>query len=131
MREIKVKGWNTVEKIMYSVEELTKDQLTLIPNGEGFINVNGTSTRFSKLYKHILPLQYIGFSDMRGKEIYVGDIIQSEDKLRKWSVEYSIAEGGRYIGKGLGRTWNNNLPPFSDLEVIGNIYENPEFLEKK
>ena len=75
-------------------------------------------------------MQFTGLFNEKGDKIWEGDIIQSEDKLRKWVVEYSTSQGGRYIGRGLGRTWTNNLPPFFNLEVIGNVYENPEMVKK-
>lgn len=74
-------------------------------------------------------MQFTGLFNEEGDKLYEGDIIQSEDKLRKWVVEYSTSQGGRYIGKGLGRTWDNNLPPFFHLKIIGNTYSNPELLK--
>lgn len=42
-REIKCGAWNTRQKAMHSPEEMGKDQLTLSPDGRGFINVSGDS----------------------------------------------------------------------------------------
>jgi len=79
---IKVKGWNTIIKKMYSPEELAEDQLTLMPNGQGFINVSGVSTRQSKLYAHITPVEWTNMMDNNGKEMYDNDICKVVGQTR-------------------------------------------------
>lgn len=81
-------------------------------------------------------LQYTGLKDKNGKEIYEGDIISGRSKVFSLTVgqvvfsEYSDCE--EYMHKcHLG--WNVNGIPLKDLvcdglEVIGNIYENPELV---
>lgn len=81
--------------------------------------------------------QYTGFKDDNGREIYEGDIIQRES----WGILKSMPvmwDGGAFCAKNdkLKIIWplkayclkENDLSPF---KVVGNIYDNPELLEKE
>ena len=73
--------------------------------------------------------QYTGLKDKNGKEIFEGDIVyiipEDETGVIEWDNERV-----RYIV-----IYDNIITDFDnwygkDLEVIGNIYDNPELLEK-
>ena len=124
---IRIRGWHTTQKKMYSPEEMAADQLTLLPTGQ-FINVSGLSVRLSEIYPvdKFIPLQSTQLNDCEGNEIFEGDILEWWNKIenKKWVVKRTA--GG----------WN----PFIDdcttdhsyhYKVIGNIYQNPELLNQK
>jgi uncharacterized phage protein (TIGR01671 family) len=124
-RQIKFRGWHTIAKRMFSAEEMGRDELTLNPDGRGFVNISGTSTRLSQYVNDMTPLQFTGLFDMNGKEIYEGDILKkywqgnNGNGFLPFKVYYDERVCGFNIANGSSHTY----------EVIGDIYQNPELLK--
>ena len=78
-------------------------------------------------------MQFTGLHDKNGKEIYEGDIIESDGIL--FRIEYSIDGNHAYYAgyclDDMSLETVMELFDFGSLAVIGNIYENPELLEEK
>ncbi len=129
----KFRGWNTRINVMYSAEEMGRDQLTLSVDGRGFINVSGKSTKLSTFATHIIPMQYTGLKDKNGKEIYEGDIAESV-----WQVDHKTKIVGQVTYYSVFALWSlmNSKgdmvsPCWNECEVIGDIHTSPQLLEEK
>ena len=126
-REIKFRIWDIENKEMLKVQEL--DFESTFYGGRIAIRPDQYNDYFDT--EDMILMQYTGIDDKNGKEIYEGDIVvDKEDEVMgeiTWNEEeasfyFSILyENGTYEEEKLN-DWA------SVLEVIGNIYDNPELL---
>ena len=79
--------------------------------------------------------QYTGLTDKNGRRVFEGDIVEGNSEYFTYTHPYGkvVYDGGQYLIsfddvlediECLG-AWAN------DVEIIGNIYDNPELLEVK
>nr|DAO52167.1 MAG TPA: YopX protein [Caudoviricetes sp.] len=78
--------------------------------------------------KDLKIMQYTGSKDKNNKEIYEGDIFYIGSKKILYIVEWiDFGLKGRQIRN---KSWIGLDYWKDDIEVIGNIYENPELMEE-
>jgi uncharacterized phage protein (TIGR01671 family) len=137
MREIKFRVWNVKEKKMYPVF-LIEWAGGGVSQENSFLKhvdpVNGKKIYVNPPYgqqNNAILMQYTGRKDKNGKEIYDGDIIQLLGHRPNIDcdidVEEVIFEDGEFCHTYQDRP---NKKFWEYATVIGNIYENPELINK-
>jgi uncharacterized phage protein (TIGR01671 family) len=127
MREIKFRAFLKKEKLMCEV-------LEWIHNGRIKVSIQD-SGGFLIQPEDFELMQYTGLKDKNGKEIYEEDIVKFE-MTREKLIDHPVMtafENETAIYQGAVKWEEYGWRPFIDgevkkLEVIGNIYENPELL---
>jgi uncharacterized phage protein (TIGR01671 family) len=127
-RVIKFRAWHSELQKMFSAEEMGEDQLTIMPDGRGFVNVSGASTRLSKFYTSMIPMQFTGLVDSKGVEIYEGDVVKyvmpAPDGMDTEYIEEVHFSYGSFDVDGCPLYVVNET-----CEVIGNLYQHPSLLK--
>jgi hypothetical protein len=80
-------------------------------------------------YSHaerIADLQFTGLTDKKGKGIYEGDICSTDSK--EYAMNKSVVWNDRHACFEFDYPLGKSILQRSSIEVIGNIYENPELL---
>ena len=124
MREIKFRAWHKGKKIIGNVLGID------ILHKEIFFSNEDVDCYEHVDFKNIELMQYTELKDKNNKEIYEGDIVKLRNNHGLGVVKY-YDEWGAFVVEYvkskplvvLGMSYYKE-----DIEVIGNIYENPELL---
>ena len=127
MNEIKFRAWDNENKEMLKVQEL--DFEDTLYGGRLAIRTDQYNDYFD--LEDMILMQYTGLKDKNGKEIYEGDIIRA---TKRTDLELNYHNFKVFMHNGCYMFGNYNAHEFFDKfnfkEVIGNIYENKDLLEK-
>ena len=135
MRPIKFRAWHKENKEMWTAEDLIDNEYNLYADGR--IEYHLLSYENNKCIKtdDFILMQFTGLHDKNGKEIFEGDILSWEagsDEYDRGHVYYY--RGGFFISFEKTPHHSTSEPVADELEnykieVLGNIYENPELLK--
>lgn len=115
-RPLKFRVWDKANKKFYYYNGIFNSQLNHL-------------TTFSKNnvvpddYNELVIQQFTGLQDKNGKDIYEGDISKPSDFGFSMEVKWDNARAA-YILYNVYCVWT--FPQLEPIEVIGNIFENPE-----
>ncbi len=118
MREIKFRAWDKITKQMIISNNM--------PDA-GFWDMVAHNE-----FEQDIVMQYTGLKDKNGREIFEGDICKVHNHAALGGNLYCVIEfndrTGSYYGRGVGSL---KFSMGEDMEVIGNIFENPELRKER
>jgi len=133
MREIKLRAW----------DKEGKELLQGVPVKGGFRALEKGELTFSQILDEYNAdrfevMQFTGLKDKNGKEIYEGNVFSAlngnwQVKFGEWLLyiakEHALVKMYGFYCERREEGRSHQLSPIpEEMEVIGNIYENPEFL---
>ena len=129
-REIKFRAYHKERKEMSEIASIDfEEKKAALSNGIiKLLNVD---------FKQFEMLQYTGLKDKNGKEIYEGDILKYKFLYDRRFKHVSLVKFMEIEASfGIKDIYGNEIPLYritanNYFEVIGNIYENKNLLEKK
>ena len=125
MREIIFRG-----KRLYNGEWVEGSLCTTIPSDENFYTISYFDFEGYYIEEKVIPEtveQYTGLKDKNGKRIFEGDIVTMPryGSGKHKSVVYF--KNGKFAVNGSNYNFKDICP--RNMEVIGNIHDNPELLK--
>lgn len=140
-REIKFRAWDKLNKKIVtsglSINIDTTDRVIPISFSQGDLSYcrDNDVSSVPNIHTDIEIMQFTGLTDRHGVEVYEGDIVRGRfiekdvpDVMWLTLSEQEKEQGFRlFTIETIFEPYQTPMP--DDIEVIGNIYENPELLE--
>lgn len=134
MREILFRGKDSITKrwvygaLVQQQDDLLKEKAFIISYS------NYQFGDFSEAVMHEVDPetvgQYTGFVDKKGKKIFEGDIVSIyNSKAFLFAVEWNNQYVLKCTTNGVSDNILNVIESPEDVEVVGNIYDNPELIK--
>ena len=128
MNEIKFRAWHKITKKHYMVSSLDWDyQYGLYRVVLSRVNEKRIPLPTLLNYDIIILEQYTGLKDKKGKEIYVGDIVNTHDDKDNPTLAVVTFKDACFRVDDIGNKGGYDEPLFNhnynEYEIIGNIHE--------
>lgn len=128
-RDIRVRAWDKNRKCWLTAEELN-------------LYGQGISIEIEAKRAGVVLMQYVGIRDKNGKDVCEGDIVRIANYKNEWKRGEPMFDWRVFAIEWNQYVWafNNSViyMPLStydketlgqyDIEILGNVYENPELL---
>lgn len=145
MREILFRAWDKKSKKMREIDSIAfnKDmdmfgcESVKLVNLWGYDIIEQKDIIVQREGKSFVLMEYTGLKDKNGVKIFEGDICSDNKTILQviWSEKHQwvckVIKGGTLVQGLVFPLWQWDKCPANgnrELEVIGNIYENPELL---
>ena len=120
------RAWNKATKEMHEVDDIVSID---IEKKQIYVKTLFFNQLNHYVFDAVVLMQSTGFRDKNGKEIFEGDIIDSEDGILSGVVEFR-PDLGMFVSTLIKYNNFERLCNVADsVHIIGNIYTNPELLE--
>lgn len=122
------RAWDKIHKTMYEVDDIMS-----VDFGKSEISVKTLFFERTSRYDFddIVLMQSTGMTDKNGREIFEGDILDSEDSFLAGVVELR-QNLGMFVSKLIKYNNFERLCNVLDsTQIIGNVWKNPKLLEVK
>jgi uncharacterized phage protein (TIGR01671 family) len=120
-REIRFRAWISKLSVIIQPEEICYIAFT---ESNGAI-VHEFGEPINAVYEDVILMQYTGLKDKNGVEIYEGDLVIGTGKVNPYPIIFDDGCFGYDSGEGL-----LELDFERHMEVIGNIHQHPDLLNK-
>lgn len=131
------RAWDKIHKTMYDADDIIainfEDKSICVQTI--YFEQGLPDSRDSDYYDFddVVLMQSTGLRDKNGKEIFEGDVLKVTDK-HSWLEVVSFSEKkAMFVSKEIGfpesPLWELFNTVLFEIEIIGNIYENPELAE--
>ena len=103
--------------------------------GVPFIDSDGDCIMATHCSKYVVDAetvgQYTGLTDKNGKKIFEGDIVRiiEHGKVLNGKIIFKNTYNGGWVVADITEQSSCSLAMRNNVEVIGNIYDNPELLK--
>jgi len=139
MREIKFRVWDG-DKFIWNSQGSQQDKQHFFIGVEGFIYAKYGRTEY---HENLVIQQFTGFKDKNNKDIYEGDIVKFEHdeeicgpcsypKRRKYLGQVVDVYLIQHAKPSIFKEYREKLIKHCQgkkIEIVGNIFENPELLK--